>query len=99
MAQKQQETTPSEPAESEEIEELPKAKKKPDMKKLDAFLDEVDELLEEDTVAETIAKAEFKEKLRSIQFVTPRSSEVPVTLAVTGMITCRFRCENCTCGR
>lgn len=81
----------------EEVEEIPEATKS-DLTDTDELLDKIDELLDEDTVAEAIAKKEFKEKLKSIQFVRP-TREVPVTLAVTTVITCEFRCENCTCGR
>ncbi len=81
----------------EEVEDIPEVTKR-DLSDTDALLDEIDELLDEDTVAEAIAKKEFREKLKSIQFVTP-TREVPVTLAVTTVITCEFRCENCTCGR
>lgn len=82
---------------AEEAEEIPEVTKR-DLTDTDALLDEIDELLDEDTIAEAIAKKEFKEKLQSIQFPRPRR-EVPVTLEVTTVITCEFRCENCTCGR
>ncbi len=93
----QQKTKASKDVDTTEKEELPEAKKV-DLSDTDKLLDEIDELLDEDTVAEALAKKEFKEKLKSIQFATP-AREVPVTLAVTTVITCEFRCENCTCGR
>ena len=95
MQQKQ--AKPSTKEDVEEVVDVPEVKKS-DLSKTDELLDQIDEILDEETAAEMIAKAEFKEKLKTIQF--PRSkSETPVTLQVTSVITCEFRCENCTCGR
>ncbi len=96
LQQKQAKPSPKEDV--EEVADVPEVKKS-DLSKIDELLDQIDEILEEETVAEKIAKLEFKEKLKSIQFPSRRRSELPITLQVTNIITCEFRCENCTCGR
>lgn len=80
----------------EDIEELDTPEKR-DLTDIDALLDEIDEVLEEGTIAEQMAKEAYKDKLKSINFGATK--EVPTTLAVTNLVVCRFRCENCTCGR